>query len=161
MSDFNCDEPLAYLLTWTTYGTWLPGDERGWKRTRDPQIRQSNRLFVEMARSLMKESEFTLTGQSRRLVEETILRHCNIRGWVLHAVNVRSNHVHVVVTARGYSPETVREQFKAWCSRRLKEQTPSRTRFWTEGGSCRWINSESDLETAVVYVIEAQDRKGL
>jgi len=25
-------EPLAYFLTWTTYGTWLPGDERGWVR---------------------------------------------------------------------------------------------------------------------------------
>jgi hypothetical protein len=24
------DEPLAYFLTWTTYGSWLPGDERGW-----------------------------------------------------------------------------------------------------------------------------------
>ena len=23
-------EPLAYFLTWATYGTWLPGDERGW-----------------------------------------------------------------------------------------------------------------------------------
>ena len=23
-------EPLAYFLTWSTYGTWLPGDERGW-----------------------------------------------------------------------------------------------------------------------------------
>ena len=22
--------PLAYLITWTTYGTWLPGDQRGW-----------------------------------------------------------------------------------------------------------------------------------
>ena len=22
-------EPLASLLIWTTYGTWLPGDERG------------------------------------------------------------------------------------------------------------------------------------
>src|SRR5262249_3307643 len=21
---------LAYFLTWTTYGTWLPGDARGW-----------------------------------------------------------------------------------------------------------------------------------
>ena len=21
---------LACFLTWTTYGTWLPGDERGW-----------------------------------------------------------------------------------------------------------------------------------
>ena len=23
-------EPLAYFLTWPTYGTWLPGDECGW-----------------------------------------------------------------------------------------------------------------------------------
>ena len=29
---FNTGEPLAYFLTWTTYGTWLPGDERGWSR---------------------------------------------------------------------------------------------------------------------------------
>ena len=31
MSDreFNTDEPIAYFITWTTYGTWLPGDERG------------------------------------------------------------------------------------------------------------------------------------
>src|ERR1700747_2517170 len=27
-------EPLAYFLTWTTYGTWLPGDERGWVQYR-------------------------------------------------------------------------------------------------------------------------------
>src|SRR2546430_11024925 len=27
----NNDEfPLAYHITWTTYGTWLPGDDRGW-----------------------------------------------------------------------------------------------------------------------------------
>jgi hypothetical protein len=23
-------DPLAYFLAWSTYGTWLPGDERGW-----------------------------------------------------------------------------------------------------------------------------------
>ena len=23
-------DPLAYFLTWSTYGTWLPGDARGW-----------------------------------------------------------------------------------------------------------------------------------
>jgi hypothetical protein len=32
--DRSCEpllpEPLAYFLTWPTYGTWLPGDERGW-----------------------------------------------------------------------------------------------------------------------------------
>ncbi|MDA1049536.1 MAG: hypothetical protein O3C40_03530 [Planctomycetota bacterium] len=24
------DDSLALFLTWTTYGSWLPGDERGW-----------------------------------------------------------------------------------------------------------------------------------
>ena len=24
------DYPLAWFITWTTYGTWLPGDDRGW-----------------------------------------------------------------------------------------------------------------------------------
>jgi hypothetical protein len=23
-------EPLGYFITWTCYGTWLPGDDRGW-----------------------------------------------------------------------------------------------------------------------------------
>jgi hypothetical protein len=23
-------KPLAYFISWTTYGSWLPGDERGW-----------------------------------------------------------------------------------------------------------------------------------
>jgi hypothetical protein len=73
---------------------------------------------------------------------------------------VRTNHVHVVVTAADYRPETVRDQFKSWCTRRLKEAGATRTRFWTEGGSCRWINTEAALEAAVGYVLEAQDRKG-
>ena len=24
------DDPIAFFLTWVTYGTWLPGDARGW-----------------------------------------------------------------------------------------------------------------------------------
>ena len=23
-------EPIAFFLTWATYVTWLPGDDRGW-----------------------------------------------------------------------------------------------------------------------------------
>lgn len=25
-----CDRPFAIHVTWTTYGTWLPGDARGY-----------------------------------------------------------------------------------------------------------------------------------
>ena len=43
----------------------------------------------------------------------------------------------------------------------LKKHAPTRSRFWTDGGSGRWINTEEDLDAVVVYVIEAQDRKGV
>lgn len=161
MSDetFNIGEPLAYFLTWTTYGTWLPGDERGWNRKDEPNMQLPNPFVVETAESRMKETEFRLSVGDRRIVEDTIRKHCGIRNWPLHAVNPRSNHVHVVVTTPGYRPETVRDQFKSWCTRNLKAADKTRTRFWTEGASLRWINTEDDLPAAIAYVMEAQDRK--
>src|SRR5262249_35260162 len=93
---FNLGEPVAYFLTWTTYGTWLPGDERGWNRKGEADIQPANPLFVEMARSRMKEPAFRLSAGDRQIVEGTIRDHCRVRTWHLHAVNVCSNHVHVV-----------------------------------------------------------------
>jgi hypothetical protein len=28
------NDPSTYFITWTTYGTWLPGDTRGWRKTK-------------------------------------------------------------------------------------------------------------------------------
>jgi hypothetical protein len=60
-SSFNTGAPLAYFLTWTTYGTWLPGDERGWNRKGGPAPQPPNPLLVALARSRMKEPEFVLS----------------------------------------------------------------------------------------------------
>ena len=103
--EFNTDEPIAYFITWTSYGTWLPGDERGWWCRGEWQ--PVNELFREMAASGMHESRFTLSRDDRDIVEQTIRKHCDIRGWTLHTASVRTNHVHVVVTAPHYKPETV------------------------------------------------------
>ena len=158
-------EPLAYFLTWATYGTWLPGDERGWIEYRhgwklpDP-IR---RLEAE---SRMAEDACVLDAEQRRLVEKTIRDHCRIRGWELHEVNCRTNHLHVVVGADGH-PDDVRRQFKAWCTRRLKELQRKRScgtvgsvreDWWAQRGSRRYINDEESLEAAILYVRDAQDK---
>jgi len=154
---FNTGEPLAYFITWTAYGTWLPGDERGWQRRDGGHRLPPNELLKKMAESDMQEAAFCLSQADREIVQQTIARHCEIRGWKLHAVNARSNHIHVVVTAPSYKPETVRDQFKAWCTRHLKPNHLGRIRFWTEGASCRWINLEDDLEAAICYTKDAQD----
>jgi REP element-mobilizing transposase RayT len=83
----------------------------------------------------------------------------------LHAVNCRTNHLHVVVTAPG-DPKKVRSQFKAWCTRALKrlaqrqgEDATIRENWWAERGSQRYINDEASLEAAVIYVRDGQDNR--
>src|SRR5262245_11622056 len=91
-------EPIAYFITWTTYGSWLPGDERGWvekpSRLRDPDPARE-----EFARHLMTESECSLDHEQRHIVEKTVDDHCHLRGWQLHIVNCRTQHIHAVISA--------------------------------------------------------------
>jgi hypothetical protein len=47
-------EPLAYFPTWTTYGTWLPGDDRGWRRKGEPEGQPANPFFAKIARAAMR-----------------------------------------------------------------------------------------------------------
>jgi hypothetical protein len=69
----------------------------------------------------------------------------------------------VVVTAPGYDPEDVMDQFKAWCTRRLKEHQRTagtqkiRENWWTQRGSKRRLYDEASLEAAIRYVLEQQD----
>ena len=152
-------EPLAYFLTWTTYGTWLPGDERGWVRAGQGFQVPDYRVEHE-ARRKLNESPCVLDNVQREIVEATIRRHCDIRKWELHAIAGRTNHVHVVVSAP-VKPKIVMEQLKAWCSRRLNENTrerglADRKDWWTENGSKRFLNDLASLEAAILYVVEGQ-----
>jgi hypothetical protein len=160
-------EPLAYFLTWATYGTWLPGDERGWVEYRKGW-QEADEVVERIAGLAMNEEGCVLDQEQRALVERTVREHCAIRRWTLHAVNCRTTHLHVVVTANRH-PDEVREQLKAWCTRRLKEleveraKTPSlarrvsiREQWWAERGSKRYINDPDSLEAAIVYVRDGQ-----
>jgi REP element-mobilizing transposase RayT len=157
------DEPLAYFLTWTTYGTWLPGDERGWVE-KPGQFREADLQRQQAARQRMTEPALTLDTEQRRVVEDTIAEHCRIRDWHLHAVNARTQHIHVVVTAPGRNPDDVMDQIKAWCTRRLKElerrRQPAgekiRQNWWTQRGSKLWLNTTASLEEKTHYVLEEQ-----
>jgi REP element-mobilizing transposase RayT len=152
-------DPLAFLLTWTTYGTWLPGDERGWvKRGKGYQLPNPRRK--QNAMRSMTESACRLDPEQRALVEKTITDHCEIRGWHLYAINCRTNHVHVVVAA-DMDPEDIGEQFRAWCTRKLNElqrsrSQPTRENWWTERGSGRHLDDEESLEWAILYVRDTQ-----
>jgi REP element-mobilizing transposase RayT len=112
----------------------------------------------------MTDNAIVMDSSQRVVVEQTIRDHCRIRNWTLHAVNVRTNHVHVVVTADRRSAE-VMKQLKAWCSRRLSGAaglkiaiggSDGRRRWFTEGGDQEVIGDDEYFHNAVQYVLEGQ-----
>jgi REP element-mobilizing transposase RayT len=115
--------PLAYFLTWTTYGTWLPGDARGWvdKQQSGPEVpyQAPDPQRERAAKARMKESPVILTPRAREVVEAALRETCSYRGWTVHALSVRTNHVHIVVTAPDLTPGWVMRTLKAYATRAL------------------------------------------
>jgi REP element-mobilizing transposase RayT len=155
---------VAYHITWTTYGTWLHGDRRGWIKKGYSGIKEPDWRLEDESRELMAEDAVTLTPIQREIVQETVRAHCELRKWKLHAANARTNHVHVVVAA-DRAPDEIMNQLKAWCSRKLSDEAEltrvvskkaGRKRWFTEGGDKEVIHDDEHLRNAVRYVLEGQ-----
>src|SRR5947208_10752548 len=97
----DTDIPLAHLITFRCYGTWLHGDKRGsidrfHNAYKSPYIEPNPRWHRHNAQALAGEPVI-LDARRRTSVERAIRETCQFRKWHLHALSVRTNHVHVVV----------------------------------------------------------------
>lgn len=157
MSDF----PLAYLITFHTYGSWLHGDAKGCVDRRHAAAgtelapADPRRLAATQAR--MRQQPFKLSTAGRRLVAEVLAEVCSHRGWELHAANVRTNHLHAVVAA-ALLPEPVMNALKSWATRRLREAklVPTDRKVWSRHGSTRYLWDEQAVTNACDYVMHGQ-----
>ncbi|MCC9640851.1 hypothetical protein LOC71_01090 [Rhodopirellula sp. JC740] len=155
------EPPLAFFITFTVYGTFLQGDSRWWQQRADGH-RPPQPLLEHWHQSRLKHPIQLLNTAQQSAVQEESARLCEYRHWKHWITNARSNHVHVVVGAGDTEGVRVRDQIKANCTRVLREQWISfRDRpVWTTGGSCRHLFEEAELERAILYCGEVQDRKG-
>ena len=154
MNDTKC-----YFITWTTYGTWLPGDARGLRKRRGGyQI--SRPQLEEWCRKQMRGEAVLLALHDREAVENSCRDHCQHRGWTLIAVAARSNHVHAIVISDA-APAITRDQLKANCTLGLRRQVQplAVARTWTRLGDVEILDTDEDIEACLIYVTESQDRK--
>ncbi|MEZ6139453.1 MAG: transposase [Zavarzinella sp.] len=150
--------PLAYFITWTVYATHLQGDDRGWRKRGKGNCEPQPKL-VAWHEERLKHETFLFEEQQRALVKEEIVRVCHFKEWKLWAVNVRTNHVHVVVTTATHSDQFVRDSLKANATRYLREHFPvfHDRKVWTKGGDIEWIDTEENLQEVIDYVLNRQD----
>jgi REP element-mobilizing transposase RayT len=153
--------PLAYLITFTCYGTRLHGDESGsvdedHNQFGTPLVPANPRRVLAQEKQ-MKQVRYTLDQLRRTIVLGALRQHCTQRGWALLAAHVRSTHVHFVVGAEE-KPERILNEVKAYTSRALN-QTGFDHAFrkrWTVHGSTRYLWKPEQVGNAIHYVIREQ-----
>lgn len=154
--------PLAYFITFHTYGTWLHGDRREsmdrdkYNEVDGPKIPNRPLLEKREAES-MRYDPMLLTPAMRKSVLKVIREVCRFRGYRLLAANVRTNHVHVVIAA-AVAPEKIMNDIKAYSTRRLREEglVVSEGKVWVRHGSTRYLWKPVEVSGAVNYVIFGQ-----
>ena len=158
-----------WLLTWTTYGTWLPGDVRGFVtevRDEDGQKVRHNQSGTpcdadvpglrRYAQCLLKCEPVLLDGTQADALLAQFQETAAYRGWGLLAAAVMPNHVHLVVGVPGDpAPYTLLQSFKAYGSRALNRLAPrpASGTWWTESGSTRRLPHHQAVRAAVRYVL--------
>jgi len=146
---------VTYLLTFSTYGTHLPGDARGSHDRHTGPRGQAQRL-EDYALSVMRERPFELNDPAdRELVHDSIAATCAQKEWPLEALHVRTTHVHLVLATDG-PPERALQACKAFATRALKGTHPEREHFWTRSGNIRRLPDRQSLESAIRYVRDGQ-----
>ena len=152
--------PSAYFVTFHSYATWLPGDPRGSVRRGDrygDPYRGPCEALERRALAVSRSLPVVLLGDERILVNRTLVEVCRHRAWVLLAAHVRTNHVHVVITATA-PPARVLGDLKAWSTRRVIEarHRPPGALLWARGGSVRHVWTHKAVAEACFYVVHEQ-----
>jgi REP element-mobilizing transposase RayT len=140
---------VGYMITWTTYGTWLQGDKR--RYVRDGKILPPNTDLEDANRKLQKFEVIRLTSVQKKVVEDTILKEAKRIGHQILALAVYSNHVHLVVGSTNESIESTVSRYKNVATCALK-RTGLAKRIWTRGFDKRFCFSDEQLEQKIEYV---------
>ena len=158
----DTDIPLAYLITFRCFGTWLHGDKRGsidrfHNRYKSPYIKPNERWHYHNVQVLEGEP-VVLNSAQRQSVDCAVRDTCDFRKWHLHALNVRTNHVHVVVSIGSLRPERALTAFKANATRQMRQDGCWRQDLspWAEKGSRRYLWNERSVTQAIDYVLYGQ-----
>jgi len=140
---------VGYMLTWTTYGSWLQGDKRGF--VRDGEIFPGDETILGLCRKLQKGPTVKLTKQEKAIVETAILKEAERIGHKIEALTVCTNHIHLAARPCDKSIERIVSMYKSAATRELR--CYGRTgRIWTRGFDKRFCFIQDDLAGKIAYI---------
>jgi REP element-mobilizing transposase RayT len=146
---------IGYMITWTTYGTWLQGDKRGFFK--NGEVLGENKGLEAVNKEAQKYDAVTLNRRQRQIIETAILEEARRIGEKILAISVRSNHVHIVIDGGMNPVDEVVSGFKNAGYFAIRKEG-SCGRIWTRGYDKRYCFDKESLQERIRYA-KGQDKK--
>jgi REP element-mobilizing transposase RayT len=155
-------------ITWSSYGSRLPGDERGYVSNTllptggflpkqnipgtpctadDPYTRQR-------VQALQRDPTVYLNAEQALVAARAFVKAAKDRNWRIIRATLMCDHIHCVLMNCPDDGPAVRRILKGNSHAALAESTGKRQRWWTAGGSDRYKHDWPSIETAVAYVAD-------
>ena len=149
--------PLAYHLTFGTYGTRLHGDKRGTvsreqNRFGEPIIGQDV-VWQRLEQSQLKFPPVVFSNEQQRHIEHVMAGVCERGGWEYHIAAGQPDHVHVMLTSPN-DGKAIRKWLKTWLGQEMSTRWPlaPRQTWWAEGRSIRSVWNDDYFKNLFEYI---------
>jgi len=139
----------GYMVTWTTYGSWLQGDKRGYMRK--GRVLSGSEELERANKRMRRGGTVNLGKTEREIVRRAILAEGKRIGEGILAISVASKHVHVVIAAGGKTISKVVSRLKCAAYYEAQKDGAGR-RLWTQGYDKRLCLDEQSLVARIRYV---------
>ena len=140
---------VGYMVTWTTYGSWLQGDKRGY--VRKGEVLSGSEELERTNKRVRRGGAVKLNKTEREIIRRAILAEGERIGERILALSVQSNHVHVVIAVGGKTISKVVSRLKCAAYYGAQKDGAGR-RLWTRGYDKRLCLDEQSLRHRVAYV---------
>ena len=140
---------IAYMIIWTTYGTWLQGDERDY--VKDGQILPPNQSLENSNKQNLSKKPVRLSLTHQKIVQETILQMAKQLNQKIFALSVSSAHVHILAEYIPMPIGLVVRHYKGAVQSALRKIGLSGN-IWTKGFDKRYCFDERSLRNRIDYV---------
>ena len=135
----------ATFITTTTYGTWLPGDMRGYIDR--GVILPANPKLLRHAKAMMSESPVYFTDVQVILLDTAIRKAAEEFQYRLTDMSIESWHLHWIIE-HGFDPV---HRMAGRLKTRMRQML-RRGRIWTNGYHHRCLYDDDEIETARGYI---------
>jgi REP element-mobilizing transposase RayT len=151
---------MRYHINWGTYGSWLPGDPRGFRTRRhrrhvegdyrNPPPKGICEGLHEHARGIMKKAPVVLPVDLQAVVGNACLEQFEKEGVSAYALSVGGEHVHAAIDGSPNGLKHLVGRVKKVSSHRIRDRIPGKV--WSGGCKLVVVRDDQHWRNVLKYI---------